>query len=85
MAKSQDSSFQVQERFTAISGSPTCAQASVSTGVVIADGINKPKIQLSIPTEAQAYSNIVTGNSWGGDFECPVNFVSHNRSNDLRM
>jgi len=60
-------SFKIQERFTAIqsSDSSTCAQASVSTGVVFADE-GKPVIQISTPRSDK--SSLDTVNL------CPIDF-----------
>lgn len=62
---SQDSSFQIQERYTAID-SMNCTQASVSTGVAIKD-IHTPIIQVSTP-RVVGQSSLNTVNS------CPIDF-----------
>jgi hypothetical protein len=62
----EDPSFKIQERFTAIeSDVGTCAQASVSTGVVVAD-TGKPKIQISTPRSEATSLNTVN--------DCQVDF-----------
>jgi len=58
----EDSTFIIQERFTGV-GSGLCSQASVSTGIAIAE-TELPTIQFSIPNGDSTGSEILAG--------CPV-------------
>jgi hypothetical protein len=60
----ENSSFKIQEKFTAVS-TDTCSQASVSTGVAVTD-TEKPTIQISTPGLGETSENTVNG--------CPVDF-----------
>ena len=65
MVKSEDLSFQVQERFTAIDDASTCTQSSVSTGIVAQDP-GAPTIQISTPRSGQPSLNTLNS--------CPIDF-----------
>lgn len=69
----EDSTFEIQERFSAVTSS-SCSQASVSTGVVFRDG-NKPIIQISTPGYGETSLNQVNG--------CPIDFYIDDAASSL--